>query len=295
MAYPSVISTLSNPQPTDRLNSPSHSSLHQAENTAIGEIETFVGTLSSTQGTLVYDIRSPLSNGGGHVQTANKGGTGQTSYNKGDILVASSSSVLTKLAASPSVGAVLTADPSQAVGLYWGAAQASTKIKTSPSLVSVSNGLSSVQTVYFAASIFSSTFGTSNAVRFTGNINTFTKNNSSQWNASVVLGNNYLGNINYPNVNGNTSITAASGVIDGMIIGNGVSSQLSVFKMTLFQPTNGGQQLDNRLLGGFAYVSGVSSVESGISQDLVIKGSFQGTPVTGNQIITDIMVVEQIK
>ena len=118
MAYPSVLSAISNPQPTDRLNSPSHSSIHQAENAAITEIETFVGTISSIPGTLIYDIRSSSSNGGGHVQTANKGGTGQTSYNKGDLLVAQSSSVLTKL----TVGAdnqALIADASQAVGIKW--------------------------------------------------------------------------------------------------------------------------------------------------------------------------------
>lgn len=118
MAYPSIISVLPTPQPTDRLNSPSHSGLHQSENTAITEIETFVGTISSAQGTLVYDIRSPNSNGGGHIQTANKGGTGQTAYNKGDVLVAQSSSVLTKL----SVGAdnqALIADSAQPIGVKW--------------------------------------------------------------------------------------------------------------------------------------------------------------------------------
>lgn len=120
MAYPSIISTLSNPNPTDRLNSPSHSGLHQNENTAITEIETFVGTLSSTIGTLVYDIRAANSNGGGHVQAAITGGTGQTTYNKGDILAAQSSSVLTKIAVGPDQ-AVLIADSSQATGIRWGA------------------------------------------------------------------------------------------------------------------------------------------------------------------------------
>lgn len=121
MAYPSILSSLATPQPTDRLNSPSHSTLHQNENTAITEIETFVGTLpSSAIGTLVYDIRSPDSNGGGHVQSVNKGGTGQVSYAKGDILVAQSSSVLTKLAISSVNGYSLVIDSSQAVGVKWG-------------------------------------------------------------------------------------------------------------------------------------------------------------------------------
>jgi len=119
MAYPSAVGTFTNPNPTQRLNSPSQSSIVAALNAAIVEIETFVGTLSSAVGTLVYDIRSSNSNGGGHIQTANKGGTGQTAYTKGDILVASSSSVLAKLSAG-SDGQVLTADTTAQTGLKWG-------------------------------------------------------------------------------------------------------------------------------------------------------------------------------
>lgn len=120
MAYPSILSVISNPNAGDRLNSPSHSSIHQAENTAITEIETFVGTLASTAGTLVYDIRSSNSNGGGHVQTANKGGTGQTTFNTGDLLVAQSSSVLTKLAIGTIPGQALVVDNTQSLGVKWG-------------------------------------------------------------------------------------------------------------------------------------------------------------------------------
>lgn len=119
MAYPSVLSSLATPQPTDRLNNPSHSTLHQNENAAILEIERFVGTDSSVVGTLVNDIRSPSSNGGGHVQTANKGGTGQTSFAKGDLLVGQSSSVIGKLAVGAD-GAVLISDSTQAAGIRWG-------------------------------------------------------------------------------------------------------------------------------------------------------------------------------
>lgn len=125
MAYPSIISALATPQASDRLNSPSHSQLHQNENAGIIETQTFLGTLSSTQGTISYDVRSPDSNGGGHVQTANKGGTGQTIYTKGDLLVASSSSVLTKLAVGGDT-LVLTADSSQATGVKWGSPAAVT-------------------------------------------------------------------------------------------------------------------------------------------------------------------------
>lgn len=118
MAFPSTITTFSYPSPTDRLNNPSHSGLENTQSSAIGQIQAFIGTDSSAIGTLTYDIRSPLSNGGGHVQTANKGGTGQTTYTKGDILVAQSSSVLTKLAVGAD-GSNLTADSTQLTGVAW--------------------------------------------------------------------------------------------------------------------------------------------------------------------------------
>lgn len=117
--YPSTISTFTNPKPSDRLSTTPHSVIETAQNTDLTAIETFVGTLSSLQGTLIYDIRSPNSNGGGHVQTANLGGTGQTSFNKGDILTGQSSSVLAKLAVGPD-NTVMTADSTQPNGVKWG-------------------------------------------------------------------------------------------------------------------------------------------------------------------------------
>lgn len=124
MPWPSILSALTDPLPTQRQNSPSHSSIETNQNTAIEEIQTFVGTSSSALGTLMYDIRAAASNGGGHVQTANKGGTGQTSFTKGDILVAQSTSVLTKLAAGTD-GYIFVADSSQNVGVKWVAPTAS--------------------------------------------------------------------------------------------------------------------------------------------------------------------------
>lgn len=118
MPYPSVVTTFTNPSPSDRLSTTPHSAIETAQNTGLTEIQTFVGTASSTQGTLMFDIRSSNSNGGGHVQTANKGGTGQTMFNKGDVLVGQSTSVLTKLAIG-SDNQVLTADSTQAAGVKW--------------------------------------------------------------------------------------------------------------------------------------------------------------------------------
>lgn len=117
--YPSIITSFSYPQSDDRLDNPGHAALHRSTSSAVGQVQAFVGTLSSAVGTLVYDIRSSNSNGGGHVQTAAKGGTGQTAYVKGDLLIASSSSVLTKLALGND-GQVLTADSAQPTGVKWG-------------------------------------------------------------------------------------------------------------------------------------------------------------------------------
>lgn len=129
MVFPSVISTFTNPNPTDKLNSPSHSGIETAQNNELIQIETVIGIAgaNSVLGTIITDLRSPASSGGGHVQAANAGGTGQISYTKGDILVASSTSVLSKL----TVGAdnqVLAADSSQSAGVKW--SDLTTKVMT---------------------------------------------------------------------------------------------------------------------------------------------------------------------
>lgn len=115
--YPSSIASLTNPLASDRLNSPDHAQQHTDANDNIKSIQSFIGTQSSMFG-ITYDVRSPNSNGGGHVQTADKGGTGQTSYTKGDTLVASSSSVLGKLAVGGD-GQALVADSTKTSGVTW--------------------------------------------------------------------------------------------------------------------------------------------------------------------------------
>src|SRR3990167_1118101 len=118
MAWPSTLTAFTDPQSTDRLNSPSHSSIEQNQNSALEQLEVVIGTTSSALGTIQYDLRAAASDGGGHVQTANKGGTGQTSYTKGDILVASSGSVLTKLAVGTG-GFTLRTNSSTLTGVEW--------------------------------------------------------------------------------------------------------------------------------------------------------------------------------
>lgn len=121
MAFPSTLSSFPRPTPTDRLNNPSHSALHNTTSSALGQVEAVIGLdgANSVLGTLMTNVRSPGSDGGGHIQSANKGGTGQISYAKGDLLVAQSSSVLSKLSIG-TTGQILTVDPNQATGLRWG-------------------------------------------------------------------------------------------------------------------------------------------------------------------------------
>lgn len=120
MPFPSTLSTFVRPSATDRLNSPSHSALHNTVSSALGQVEAVIGVdgVSSIVGTMMYNLRSPASDGGGHVQAANKGGTGQTTFAKGDILVASSSSVLSKLAVGID-GQGLISNSSMASGVQW--------------------------------------------------------------------------------------------------------------------------------------------------------------------------------
>ncbi len=121
MTFPSTLSTFARPTTTDRLNSPSHSALHNTVSSAVGQLEAVIGVEgnNSVVGTLEYLIKSPASGGGGHVQTAVLGGTGQITFNKGDILIATDSTTLTKLAVG-GAGQVLVGSPATATGVQWG-------------------------------------------------------------------------------------------------------------------------------------------------------------------------------
>lgn len=128
--FPSVIASLTNPQTTDKLNSPSHAGIETAQNNELVQIENIIGLTgnSSVLGTIIGDLRSPGSGGGGHVQTAVLGGTGQTAFTKGDLLIAQSSSVVSKLGVG-SDGQVLTADSTQTQGIKWGATATAANIQ----------------------------------------------------------------------------------------------------------------------------------------------------------------------
>lgn len=278
MAYPSVISTLVNPQPTDRLNSPSHSSLHQSENTAVIETQTFLGTLSSLQGTISYDVRSSNSNGGGHIQTANKGGTGQTSFNKGDLLIAQSSSVITKL----SVGAdaqALVADSSQAVGIKW-ATPGGTKLGVSGARSSIVAVVA--ETSVMSVSVPASTLGTGNAIRSNVFLPYVSMNTASNIDVRVSWGNASIAF--FHNVGAAGANQSFFGRIETELLATSSSTQTAITTLTFNHPTNvpqtasvlaQGMLIMNSLIdGGAIQTLGATISTGGSSGDRVDVGGY---------------------
>lgn len=259
MAYPSILSTLATPQATDRLNNPSHSTLHQNENSGILEVQRFVGTDASAIGTLVNDIRSPLSNGGGHVQTANKGGTGQTSYNKGDLLVGQSSSVLTKFAVGTD-GQVLMANSSVASGITW-AVNVSPKVAATGMSVPVDN--TSTETSIFSVTIPGSTLGSSNVVRATVFVNQL---NVSDGAATLTLKANYgSASIATIQLSGISVGQTSRGRVWVDLIGAGSSSIQTVFMNTELQRTVLPYSPASSFVGMKTSISNPTFVDSGAS------------------------------
>lgn len=272
MAFPSTISTLATPQPTDRLNNPSHSQLHQNENAAILEIENFIGSDSSVAGTLQYDIRSPSSNGGGHVQTANKGGTGQTSYNKGDILVALSSSVLSKIAVGLDTQ-VLSASSVTSSGVQW-VNSSNAKIATLTSIITVISPSTS-ETSILNVTIPASTLGTSNAVLGT----VFIDNLADDTQGIRIIG--LYGTSSVATINLTSGvITGLHGVIELEIIGaNSTASQLGILRMNIER--NQLQLLPASVIGAAVFQkSNRINVNSNVNQTLGITFQFTGDAAT---------------
>ena len=115
--YPSSILSITNPTAANTLNNPDHAVQHATINDNVTAIENKLGVDNSSVITSIdYLVKNPLSGGGGHIQTPQFGGTGQTMYNKGDILVGQSSSVLGKQAAGTNGYAVIY-DSTQTTGL----------------------------------------------------------------------------------------------------------------------------------------------------------------------------------
>lgn len=292
MAYPSVITSFTNPQPTDRLNSPSHSSIETAQNTGLTELQTFIGTLSSNVGTLMYDIRGAGSDGGGHVQGVNKGGTGLTGYAKGDILVATSSSVLTKKTVGDD-GQVLTADSSVAGGIKWATNATGFTNKIAISSSTLTFGLSSSsETDFISVNIPGSTLGVGNAVRATVFVSEFRKNITG---APVTFRAKY----------GNNTISEFT-VLTSVASSNFNSSAVGKIEYTLMPRTAISSQKGNVLfdivgkntdgssvIGLKLHEQGTASVNSDANQDLAMSVDYIDSS-SANRLTVTGYIVEKI-
>lgn len=268
--FPSTLSTFPRPSTTQRLDNPSHSALHNTVSSALGQVEAVIGVdgASSVVGTLMYNVRSPDSNGGGHVQTANKGGTGQTSYTKGDLLVASSSSVLTKLANGVD-GQILQVNSSVATGVNW---VNNTTPKIYVSVLSSTIGRSTVaETSIFSTTIPGSVLGINNMVRATVNIRRF----ESGTLGSVMLRATYGGaRVSSILVSGEQIVNQArNGVIVYELFGNGAANAQSGDLTIALGARN------PSVLGSRDAESGVSSVAGGANQSLGITAKWSDTDI----------------
>src|SRR3990167_5794684 len=230
--FPSVLSSFTDPNAGDRLNSPSHSSIESAQNDALEKLETFIGTDSSAVGTLMYNIRAAASDGGGHVQAANRGGTGQTAYSQGDILVATSASALARLAVGVD-NQTLQANSSVSAGINW-VASPSAKLYINNVQVNLGSAIG-VATNFFSTSILGSTLGTNNATRTTSFF--------QPWRAeatSVVAAYKYAGNVVASVSLSTTGSGSIFGTISHTMIASTVSLQKHIIDVNLMGSDDGG-------------------------------------------------------
>lgn len=240
MAWPSTLTSFTDPIATDRLNSPSHSSIETAQNTGLEELQNFIGVntgaSASIVGTLLYDIKAPDSNGGGHVQTGAKGGTGQTSYTKGDVLVAINSSTLTKL----SVGSdtqVIQANSSTASGLNW-VNSTSNKVYVNGSVFTVISSVGGItESSFLSTTIPGSTLGTNNAIRSRVLIDEYFNRDGRSVLAAVHYGGQRVASIMFLGTGADTRLY---GDLEHTMIANeSTSNQYHMLKGTLLTKTAG--------------------------------------------------------
>lgn len=290
--YPSVLNTFNRPTASDRLNSPSHSALHNTVSSALGQVEAFIGRDgfmgSYTAGTILYDVRDPLSNGGGHIQSALRGGTGQITYTKGDLLVATSPSVISKLAVSSTFGETLLADPSQAAGMRWGASGAKVAISTTTSSIYNTN----TEEVLFSASILGSTLGTNNAIKFKG-IFRFDHDTGETFTIRAKYGNNTALSIVVPAPA--NRVTSTISFVEGLLVGHTSITTQKAFGE--FYGTQNGADFKDALTVGYTKTGamdfGSSSVNSSANQNFIITGQFSSADPT-NSVLGQMFVVEKI-
>lgn len=283
--YPSIITNFPYPTPANTLNAPSHSGLHNLTSSTIGQIETVIGTSDSILGTIIGDLRNPASNGGGHIQTAVTGGTGQTTYNKGDILVAINSSTLAKQTVGTD-GQNLISNSSTVTGMNWGNPPG-TKIFATASLVGSPNN---VEQSIFSTVVAGSTLGTNNVVRAT----TFTQYLSMNGIVSSVkalFGGNVIASVVLNAVGGvNTSML---GEIKYTLMSNqATNAQRGILQINLRanKPNPFSNQANQSSVISY-YASGTSSVESSANQTMGMTLLTNGNP---GDVQFDGTIVEKI-
>lgn len=285
--WPSVLSTISDPTATNRLNSPSHSSIETAQNDAIKKLETFIGTSASAVGTIIYDVRAAASDGGGHVQGANKGGTGQTSFAKGDILVAKSSSVLSKLAVGNN-NQILQADSAQDVGVKWGTPPVGTRIASSGSVLQ--NNQANPFSV-MGVTIPGSTLSTYGGIKARVFSEMLTAGTGVRYFWRVHYGKSILGTIQ-----SNTFTPPASSVgvleVNLMPLNDHPSSQMGFIRGYFIESTATSVWSAMSILGGNFAVFGTLAVDSNTNQQLDIEASMNN--ITSSSIISRGHIVERL-
>ena len=283
MPFPSVLNTFNRPATTDRLNSPSHSALHNTVSSAVGQIEQVIGlSTTSVAGSLFYNIRSPDSDGGGHIQTANKGGTGQTTFIKGDLLIATSSSVVAKLAIGAN-GQIFKVNSSTASGVNW--VDDSTPRIFSSVLASTIGRSTAIETSIFSTTVNGSVLGTSNVVRTRINIQRFDNNSANSVMLMATYGGGRVASMLVRNTQFNSN--TRKGIIEYDLFGNGATNaQAADIRLSIgsFNPS---------MLGTQDVESGVASVESTANQVIGMTAKWADAD-TNNFLLVNGITVEKI-
>jgi hypothetical protein len=208
------------------------------------------------------------------VQTAVKGGTGQTTFTKGDLLVATSASVLSKLAVGTQDGQTLIVDSSVASGVKWANNQTN-KVAVSPG-TSVVGGAVATESSVMAVTIPGSTLGTNNVVRATLYVDNLMFGTAG----SVLLQANFGGTVTGSvMIAAGAAISAANalkGKIEYVVFANSsINAQLSNFVVNLSKDKTEIGSLFPSVVAAFS--TGVSSVNSDANRTLGITARFSNT------------------
>lgn len=232
-------------------------------------------------GSLQYLIKSPASNGGGHVQGAAFGGTGQTTYSKGNILVASSASILSKLSVGPD-GSSPIADSGTAVGIRWGGGV--TGLGASGSVVTIKN--TTAESSLFSVVVPGSTLGTNGTVKGTAFITNLGRGGSTD-NVTIraIYGNTVLASTNISMVSIDSSSTL--GTISNTIISRGSASlQRGILEVNWRRPKLViAAATNSSIIAAYDFVVGSGTEDSSAAKPMGITTQFASNGVSDDLFI----------